>query len=254
MTLVDLTGQRALVTGAGHGIGRAIATTLARAGADVVVHYGSSALEAAETVELVQAEGRKATAVQADVTVPEEVDALVRQAVEFLGGLDILVTNAGHLVQRCPIADMTPELWHRIIDVNATSTFLTCQAALPALIEAKGCIVTMSSLAAHNGGGPGAVAYAAAKAAVSGFTRGLAKELAPSGVRVNAVAPGFIGGTKFHDTFTPAVTQQAIVTSIPLGRGGTGQDVAGVVAFLASPLASFMTGETVDVTGGQWVR
>ena len=251
---IDLTDRRALVTGAGHGIGRAVAEKLAAAGADVVVHYGSSAGAAEKAVASITATGRKAWAVQADVTDPTAVRSLLATSVEHLGGLDILVTNAGHLVQRCPIADMDLSLWHRIVDVNATSTFLTCQAAIPALRESRGRIVTMSSLAAHNGGGPGSVAYAAAKAAVAGFTRGLAKELAPDGVGVNAVAPGFIGGTAFHDTFTPPAAQSSIVSGIPLGRAGTADDVADAVLWLASPLAGYVTGETVDVNDGQWPR
>lgn len=253
-TSIDLSGSRALVTGSGHGLGRAIALALADAGADVVVHYGSSADEAAETVDQITARGRRSVALQADVTVPEDVDRLVSDSVEFLGGLDILVTNAGHLIERRPIRDMETELWHRILDVNATSTFLTCRAALPALLESKGTIVTMSSLAAHNGGGTGAVAYSAAKAAVSGFTRGLAKEVGPLGVRVNAVAPGFIADTKFHATFTADEARPGIIAGIPLGRAGVPEDVSGVVLFLVSPLAAFVNGETVDITGAQWVR
>jgi NAD(P)-dependent dehydrogenase (short-subunit alcohol dehydrogenase family) len=251
---INLSGARALVTGSGHGLGRAIALALAEAGADVVVHYGSSGAEAAETVADITAHGRRSVAYQADVTDPAAVDRLVGEATTFLGGLDILVTNAGHLIERRPIRDMEPELWHRIMDVNATSTYLTCRAALPALEESKGVIVTMSSLAAHNGGGAGAVAYSAAKAAVTGFTRGLAKEVGPLGVRVNAVAPGFIAETKFHATFTPDEARPGIIAGIPLGRAGLPEDVAGVVLFLVSPLAAFVSGETVDITGAQWMR
>ena len=251
---IDLSGKRALVTGSGHGLGRAIALALADAGADVVVHYGSSGGGAEATAKEISGRGRRSTAIGADVTDPDAVDRLVTESTEFLGGLDILVTNAGHLIQRCKIQDMDADLWHRVMDVNATSTFLTCRAALPALTESRGVIVTMSSLAAHNGGGSGAAAYAAAKAAIGGFTRGLAKEVGPLGIRVNSVAPGYIGGTKFHATFTAPDAVPGIVGSIPLGRGGVPEDVAGVVLFLASPLAGFVTGETVDITGGQWVR
>lgn len=251
---IDLTGRRALVTGAGHGIGSAIAERLASAGADVVVHYGTSGDGATDVAARIVAMGRRAWTVQADVTDPVEVQSLLDAAVGYLGGLDILVTNAGHLVQRCPIEAMEVSLWHQIIDVNATSTFLTCRAAIPALREGGGRIITMSSLAAHNGGGPGGVAYAAAKAAVSGLTRGLAKELAPDGITVNAVAPGFIGGTAFHGTFTPEAAQKAIVAGIPLGRAGTPGDVADVVLWLASTLSGFVTGATIDINGGQWPR
>lgn len=252
----DLVGQHAVVTGAGRGIGRSVALALAAAGADVVVHYGRSQREAEATVKDIQAGGTRAVAIPADVTKEEQVGRLMSEAQSFFeDDIDILVNNAGHLVQRCAIEEMTTRLWHDIVDVNLTSTFLACRAALPSLRRSgDGRIVSMSSLAAHNGGGRNAVAYAAAKAGVLGFTKGLARELAPYGVRVNAVAPGFIGQTAFHDTFTPAADRQATVGSIPLGREGTPEDVAGAVLFLVSPLAGFVTGETIEINGGQWFR
>ena len=249
-----LTGARALVTGAGHGIGRAIAEALAAAGADVAVHYGSSAEGAEETAAAVTKLGRRATVVSGDVRDSGQVTAFVDSAVEFLGGLDVLVTNAGHLVARSPVAEMTDEHWHHVIDVNLTSTFLTCRAALPALVASGGRIVTMASLAAHNGGGPGAVAYGTAKAGVVGFTKALAKEVGPQGVTVTAVAPGFIADTAFHNTFTPPEAQKNMVGGIPVGRGGTVEDVAAAVLYLASPAARFASGATLDLTGAQWPR
>jgi len=250
----DLTDARALVTGAGHGLGRAIAVALAEAGADVAVHYGHSADEAEKTAADITALGRRAKTFAGDVRNAEQVNSVVAQAVDFLGGLDILVTNAGHLVGRSPVAEMTDEHWHHVIDVNLSSTFYTCRAALPSLAASGGRIVTMASLASHNGGGPGAVAYAAAKAGVVGFTKGLAKEVGPRGVTVTAVAPGFIGGTAFHDTFTPPEAQAANVKSIPIGRAGTPEDVAAAVVYLASPAARFASGSTLDLTGAQWPR
>ncbi len=250
----DLAGSRALVTGAGHGIGRAIALALARAGADVAVHHGSSADEAEETTARIAELGRRAKTFSGDVRSALTVDAFVSDAVGFLGGLDILVTNAGHLVARSPVADMTDELWHHVIDVNLTSTFLTCRAALPALVESRGRIVTMASLAAHNGGGPGSAAYAAAKAGVIGFTKGLAREVGPHGVTVNALAPGYIGGTAFHNTFTPPAAQQALVDATPIGRAGTVDDAAAAVCYLAGPGAGYVSGATLDLTGAAWVR
>lgn len=253
---IDLTATTALVTGAGHGIGRAVAEALAGAGADVVVHYGNTADGAETTVKQIEALGRRAIAVQADVVEPAAVERLIEQTLEFGGGvLDILVHNAGHLVQRSAIAEMSPDLWHRVIDVNLTSTYLVCRAALPPLRRStRGRVVTMSSLAAHSGGGQGSAAYAAAKAGVLGFTKGLAKEVAADGITVNALAPGFIGGTAFHDTFTPLEAQRAMVSGIPMGRPGTPQDVAGAVLFLVSDLAGFVTGQTVDINGGQLTR
>jgi 3-oxoacyl-[acyl-carrier protein] reductase len=252
----DLTGRRAMVTGAGHGIGAAIAEALAGAGADVVVHYGRSAGPAAEVVERIGALGRKATAIGADVTVTAEVDRLVDEAVGFLGGLEILVCNAGHLVGRSPVADMTDEHFAKVVEVNLGSTFRTVRAAIPHLRAAgtAGRIVTMASLAAHNGGGPGAAVYAASKAGIVGLTKGLAKELGPDGITVNALAPGFIGGTAFHDTFTPPAAQEATIRGIAVGRGGTAADVGGAVVWLCSDAASFVTGTTTDIDGGVGFR
>jgi 3-oxoacyl-[acyl-carrier protein] reductase len=252
----DLSGRRALVTGAGHGIGAAIAEGLAAAGADVVVHYGRSAGPAAEVVERIGALGRKATAIGADVTVTAEVDRLVGEAVGFLGGLEILVCNAGHLVGRSPVAEMTDEHFGKVVEVNLGATFRTVRAAIPHLRAAgpAGRVVTMASLAAHNGGGPGAAVYAASKAGVVGLTKGLAKELGPAGITVNALAPGFIGGTAFHDTFTPPAAQEATVRGIAVGRGGTATDVAGAVVWLCSDSAAFVTGTTTDIDGGVGFR
>lgn len=253
--VIDLTGRRALVTGSGQGIGAGIALTLARAGADVVVHYRGSAASAHETVAVIQSYGRRATALRADLTDAGEADVLVTQAAAFLGGLDILVNNAGHLVGRSPVADMTDEHWAAVVDVNVSSAFYVTRAASAHLAgSSAGRVVMMSSLAAENGGGQGAVAYATAKAGTEGFTRALAKELAPLGVTVNAVAPGFIEGTPFHDTFTPDAARPGIIAGIPLGRAGTVADVAGVVAFLASDLAAFVTGQVIDINGGVHFR
>jgi 3-oxoacyl-[acyl-carrier protein] reductase len=253
--MIDLSGRRALVTGSGQGIGAGIAIALARAGADVVVHFKSSAAEAAETVKTIEALGRRTMAVQGDLTVSTDADRVVAEAVDFLGGLDILVNNAGHLVGRSTIATMSDEHWHSVMDVNVSSAFYVTRAASEELgSSGVGRVIMMSSLADENGGGVGAAAYATAKSGTVGFTRALAKELAAFGVTVNAVAPGFIEGTPFHDTFTPDSARQGIIAAIPLGRAGTVGDVAGVVSFLASDLASFVTGPVLDLNGGVHFR
>jgi 3-oxoacyl-[acyl-carrier protein] reductase len=235
----DLTGRRALVTGAGHGIGAALARGLAGAGADVVVHYGRSADGADQVAAGISAQGGKAKALQADVTDGGQVSRLIEETVGFLGGLDILVTNAGHLVARKSVAEMTEEHFLAVLDVNLVSTYRTVHAALPHLRAAgrRGRIITMASQAAHDGGGPGAAAYAGAKAGVIGFTKGLAKEAGADGITANALAPGFIGDTAFHNTFTAEAVQQKIVGGLPIGRGGVPDDVAGAAVFLASAAA-----------------
>ncbi|MFV2103662.1 SDR family NAD(P)-dependent oxidoreductase [Micromonospora sp. LOL_024] len=253
---IDLTGRRALVTGAGHGIGAAIAVALARAGADVAVHHGHSAGPAAEVASTIEALGRKTIVRQADLTQTTEATNLLNDVTTFLGGLDILICNAGGMVGRSPVAEMTDEHYTQLIDLNLGSTFRTTRAAIPHLraAGAQGRLITMSSLAAHNGGGAGSAVYAAAKAGVRGLTKGLAKELANTGTTVNAVAPGFIGGTTFHNTFTTPTTQQTIINAVPLGRAGTPNDVAGTVTWLASDAAAYITGATIDIDGGAWYR
>ncbi|WP_025027569.1 SDR family NAD(P)-dependent oxidoreductase [Caldalkalibacillus mannanilyticus] len=253
--MIHLDGKNALVTGGGTGIGRGIALGLAEAGANVVVHYGSNAQGAEEVVKEIQNMGRKALSVQADVMKKEQIMALVQETKQFFNGrLDILVNNAGHLVQRSSVEEMSEELWHHIMDVNVTSTFLVSQAAIPLMKETGGRIVNMTSLAAHNGGGPGAAAYAASKGAVLTFTKGLAKELAPYNITVNAVSPGLIGDTPFHDTFSTKEGRLSTVKGIPLGREGKPRDVCGAVLYFVSALGEYVTGETTEINGGLFMK
>ena len=247
---INLKGKTALVTGGNIGIGRAISLALARSGADVAITYFDHDEEAAQTI---RAMGCNCPYLRLDATDSAEVNQVLRQAAEELGGhIDILVNNAGHLVGRVSVAEMSDEHWQRVISVNLTTAFYCSRAVIPFMRTGWGRIVNTSSLAAHDGGGPGAVAYSAAKAGIAGFTRGLAKELAPRGITVNALAPGLIQGTPFHNTFTRPEVQQAIVSKIPLGRGGTPDDVAGAVLYLVSDLASFVTGEIMEINGGVW--
>lgn len=248
---IDLTGKTALVTGGNTGIGRAIALGLAQAGADVGLTYFSNPDE--QTVTEIRALGRTAVAVRMDATDSAEVNRAVPTLAEALGGhIDILVNNAGHLVARQSIAEMSDEHWHRVIDVNLSSAFFCVRATLPFMHTGWGRIVNMSSLAAHSGGGAGAVAYAAAKAGLLGLTRGMAKEIAPRGITVNAVAPGLILDTPFHDTFNTAEGKQATIAALPVQRGGVPDDVAAAVLFLVSDRAGFITGEVTEINGGAW--
>jgi len=250
----DLNGV-ALVTGAGAGLGRACAMALGQRGARVAVHYMKSRGGAEDVVAKLSAVGVDAQAFHGDLTKAADANALVDAVSGQFGSIDILVNNAGDLIERKPLMDMSEELFRAVMDVNLTSAFLMCRAVgLGMIARKKGTIVNMSSLAAWNGGGPGAGAYSAAKGAVVSLTKALAKELAPHGIRVNCVAPGLIGDTAFHGRFTPPAAFESATKGVLLGRAGTPDEVGAVVAFLASPDASFLTGETIEVNGGMNMR
>ena len=247
-----LQSKRALVTGGGQGLGRAIVEELLRQGCDVAIHYHTSS-KGAESVRQAAPAGVRAQCFAADLTNDAAARGLVQQAVTFLGGLDILVNNTGDLVGRRKLEDLDLEFWQRVLDVNLTSTVLVSRYAVEHLALAKhSSIVNLASLAGRMGGHAGSLAYSAAKGAVLTWTRSLAKELGPRGVRVNAVAPGLILGTAFHNTHTTPESAAATVVGIPLGRAGTPVDVARAVAFLASEYDGFITGATLDINGGVW--
>ena len=245
-----LEGQVALVTGASSGIGRATAVALARAGARVGVNYHKNQAGAKEAVEAIRQAGGEALEIHADVTRKAEVEALAAAVHRKWGRIDILVNNAGDLIARHTLADMTEEYWDQIMALNLKSVFLCTQAVWEEMAGRKsGCIINVSSIAGRNGGGLGAAAYAAAKGGLLTYTKGLAKELAPYGIRVNGIAPGVIA-TPYHERYSPPELMAKFVANIPLGRAGTSEDIADVILFLASPAARYILGETVEVNGG----
>ena len=250
----DLTDRVAVVTGASSGIGAATAETLAALGARVALSYHRNRQGAEETTNRIRVAGGTAVAVGADVRRSEDIHTLVDRAASELGPIDILVNNAGSLVARYGILEVTEERIDEIVSLNFTSAVLTSQAVAASMIERRrGAIVNVVSIAGHNGGGPGAGPYAASKAALTAFTKSLAKELAPSGIRVNAVSPGVID-TPFHEVFSTPEMMQNFVKMIPLGRVGTAAECATVIAFLASDAASYVVGETIEINGGQLMR
>lgn len=239
------------VTGSSTGIGRAASVGFAEHGCNVVAHYNRSEKEAQEVAERIKALGREALLVQGDVAEAKDVKRMVGQIEERFGRLDVLVNNAGSLIERASLEEITEELWDRVMDVNLKSVLLCSQAVLPMMKrEGKGKIINVSSVAARNGGGPGSAAYATAKAGVANLTRAMAKELVSDGILVNAVAPGVIS-TPFHDRFTSDEAREGMVSSIPIGREGRPEETVGAMLFLASSAADYVVGEIVEVNGGQ---
>ncbi|MDQ1638959.1 MAG: glucose 1-dehydrogenase [Pyrinomonadaceae bacterium] len=249
----DLKGKVALVTGASSGIGRATAETLAANGARVAINFHRNQAGAEAARAEITGAGGSAIVVQANVTRAGEVQSLVEQTVNEFGPIDILVNNAGSLVERLKILELTEERWDEVIDLNLKSAFLCCRAVSASMMERKrGAIVNVSSIAGRNGGALGSIHYSTAKGGVITFTKGLAKELGPFGVRVNAVSPGVID-TPYHEQFSSPEMMKTYAGMIPLGRIGTAAEVAKVICFLASDSASYLAGETIEINGGMFM-
>jgi 3-oxoacyl-[acyl-carrier protein] reductase len=247
MTFED---QVALITGGSSGIGHATALAFAAHGARVALTYLKNQTGAEQAVEAIRARGGEAFAIRANVALTADVQAMVEAVRRQWGRIDILVNNAGDLLARRSLPDMTEDYWDAIFDLNLKSVFLCVKVVWEEMAARRsGCIVNVSSIAGHNGGGPGAAAYAAAKGGLLTYTKGLARELAPYGVRVNGVAPGVIA-TPYHERYSPPEVFQKFVSTVPMGRAGTSEEVADVIVFLASPAARYITGETVEVNGG----
>ena len=250
----DLKGKVALVTGASSGIGAATARLLAAQGAQVAVGFHQNRDGALAVLESIAAAGGTAVAAVGDFRKTREIRSVVEQVVKEFGPIDILVNNAGSLVKRLAIRELTEEMWDDVIALNLKSAVFASQAVAPLMIERRtGAIVNVVSIAGHNGGGPGAGAYATAKAGLTSFTKSLAKELAPHGVRVNAISPGVID-TPFHEVFSTPEMIAGFVKTIPLGRVGKSEECANVIAFLVSDAASYVVGETIEINGGQLMR
>jgi 3-oxoacyl-[acyl-carrier protein] reductase len=229
---------------------------MAECGATIGINYCKNLAGAEETLRLVEAAGGSGALIHADVSNKVGAQAVVAAAREKLGAIDILVNNAGDLIERRSLLEFDEELWDRVVNLNLKSVWLVSQAAMGEMIERQkrgekpGTIINVGSIAGHHGGGPGAAVYAMTKAAVHCLTKGMAKELAPHGIRVNAVAPGVIE-TPFHERMsTPAMMQQ-FAASIPMGRTGTPEECGRVIAFLASDAAAYIHGELIEINGGQ---
>ncbi len=246
----DLSGKVALVTGAGSGIGKATAIALAEAGAAVAINYHRNEAGATDAKQTIINAGGRAITIQADVTKSADVARMVAETVAAFGPVDILVNNAGSLVERLRLLELTEERWDEVINLNLKSAFLCAQAVAASMIERKsGAIINVTSIAGRNGGALGSIHYSTAKGGMITMTKGLAKELAPSGVRVNAVSPGVID-TPFHEQFSTPEAMKNFANIIPLGRVGKSEEVAQTIVYLASEAASFLIGETIEVNGG----
>jgi 3-oxoacyl-[acyl-carrier protein] reductase len=248
-----LEGRTALITGAGVGIGRAIAETLANAGAFVGLHCHHSLDGATAALAAISAHGGNGIVLPADLSDATQAAELVDRFVEAAGRLDILVNNAGSPIERLRIEDCPLELWRRVLDTNLTSAFLVIQRAIPHLRQSgHGAIVNNLSLSVQTGGANGAGPYAIAKGGLQVLTRTLARELAPE-VRTNAIMPGVIE-TRHHEVFSTPERMEQYRRETPLGRNGLAEEVAAAVLFLVSDAARFVNGALLDINGGRFLR
>lgn len=247
-------GRVVLVTGASSGIGAATAKLFSELGASVAITFFNNQEGAKQVLGEFRTPGTKHAAFRADLRNREQTRTAVQAAADQLGPIDVLVNNAGSLVARRKLSEIDDRTWNDVMDLNLRSAVLSSQLVATSMIERRsGAIINVGSIAGHTGGGPGAGIYAAAKGALVSFTKSLAKELAPHNIRVNAISPGVID-TPFHATFSTPEMMRSFQAAIPLGRIGQPAECASVIAFLASPAASFVVGETIEVNGGQLMR
>lgn len=246
-----LTNKNVLITAGAQGIGEAITKQFIDSGAHVAIHYFSSSDTATKLMEYAKSKGQKAVIVQGDLTKESDAISIVEKTIETLGGIDILINNAGSLVERKRINEINTDFWNKVMDINLTSMMYVSKAASSHLIkQPNSSIVNLASLAGRKGGHAGSLAYSTSKGAILTFTRALSSELGPEGVRVNAVAPGLILGTSFHDTHTTKESADKTISGIPIQKAGNPDDVARAVLYLASEYDGFITGATLDINGG----
>ncbi len=252
MICEDLKGRRVLVTGASSGIGSAVASLFSKQDCYIGIHYFRTPGGAEKTLEQVK-KNSDGILLRADVRNEKQVEEMVEQFADKAGGIDILINNAGSLIDRQSFESATLDYHEDIYATNVRSIFLVTRAALPYLKQSKGNIVNIGSVGGHTGGAAGSGMYCSAKAAVATETIAMAKEFAKYGIRVNSVLPGFIE-TRFHERFSTAKRRKEVAGQTPLGRNGTAEDVAKAILFLASDAASFITGEYIAVNGGLYMR
>ena len=246
-----LNGKKVLITAGAQGIGESITKHFIDSGANVAIHYFSSADTANQLTKYAISKGLKALAISGDLTKEADAISMVEKTVEAFGSLDILINNAGSLVARRLLGDMEADFWHKVMDINMTSMMFVTKAAAPHLAKNENSsIVNLASLAGRKGGHPGSLVYATSKGAILTYTRALSTELGAQGTKVNAVAPGLILGTSFHNTHTTKESAAETISGIPIERAGNADDVARAVLFLASEYDGFITGATLDINGG----
>ena len=248
---LKLLNKVVLITGASSGIGAATAALFGRLGARVALGFHNNEKGAGAIRDEIRQSGGTACSIRADVHNPEAIRFLIDETVSLLGPIDILINNAGSLIERAALMKQSVESWDSVMHLNLRSVFLMSQIVGNAMVErGTGSIVNIGSIAARNGGGPGSGAYSAAKAGVITLTKSLAKELAPSGIRVNCVNPGVID-TPFHEVFSTPESMRNFAKMTPLGRVGSAMECANVIVFLASDAASYIVGEYIELNGGQ---
>jgi len=250
----DLKGKAVLITGASTGIGAAAARAFAKEGCKVAIHYNASGDEAKTVAADVKAAGGEAVLIKGDVMVEDDVKRIVRETAAAFGRIDVLVNNAGGMLGRVKIEDYTVEQINRVLSLNCTQVALFMREAIPLMRKQKsGNVINVTSIAARNGGGAGAILYAGSKGFVSTVTRGWAKEVVADGIRVNALSPGVIT-TPFHDRYSTGEQLKAMQGMIPMNRLGAADECSGTLLFLASDaLSGYVTGQVIEVNGGQYM-